>query len=387
MRPFVVIVAGVVLLAAACTNGGQGVVPTAAEDTAAPTAVTTVLPPTATRPESTNGPQTTVQPTTTPSPSAWQTSTLPPLLTFDGDGIRIVDDDLVVAEFLAGVPVEVAAPDLMGGVVYQEPGARGWDWECNAATGRIVYGGEGDAPIMWIEQPGAPAETLVSADHSPRTLLRTFWLDGRPTMMYRAMLADPDVECTPDNVESTWAAVRHHLVLQRLDDGAVIELGVVAGFESSWVDYLIGESTMVVLTESYGEGDLCGGIWPTDALLGAGGEGVWIGGGGPFWRSCDFSAGSFAMRAAVSPDGATVAYVTAAPAEDAALLVVLDAATGSELLRVTIDGWPLQPAWLDWDGTVGIFGDFEATRPVVVLADGGVLELPAGMRAMTWAQP
>ncbi len=184
----------------------------------------------------------------------------------------------------------------------------------------------------------------------------------------------------------------HELMLQWLDSGERLDLGTLAAFESSVVRFELGDDLMVVITQSYGEQDMCGAVWQRAELFEIGGPGVWIGGGGPFWRRCEFGSpvapgdsgceeGCMGrLEAAIAPDGRT--YVEQ-PIELAptASLVVIDAETGVELRRVNLAGVTFQMvSSIDWDGSYAVIRRGSTAGPVVVSPDGAIHELD-----MTWA--
>jgi hypothetical protein len=328
--------------------------------------------------------------TTTVTSTTTAVAGLPPLLVADGDGIRVVEDGEVTATFLVGVAVERALPDLGGGVVYQETATGSWQWAWDDSLGRIVLDvteGSGPPPIMSVSAPGSFPVVVVAAGGAVPNLQQVVRLDGRPAVLYSVATAEERASC---GVEE---CVMHELMLRRLETGEVLDLGTVAGFESSIVRYVLGDSLMVVITQSYGEQDVCGAIWPRQELLEVGGSGVWIGEGGPFWRRCEFGSqvpptgwgcehGCMNwLLAAVAADGATIAYVevplSVAPV---ASLVVLDAATGDEVRRVEIDAAIDEISSLDWDGSSALLGRGSDAAPVVVASDGTVYEIDA-----TWA--
>lgn len=66
---------------------------------------------------------------------------------------------------------------------------------------------------------------------------------------------------------------------------------------------------------------------------------------------------------------------------------MVDLTTDDELRRVILSAWEAEPAWIDWDGRTAVIGDWERSSPLMVLADGTVVRLPAGTRPVLWHSP
>ena len=174
-------------------------------------------------------------------------------------------------------------------------------------------------------------------------------------------------------------------MLRRLDAGRARDLGVVASFESS-VSYVLGDERMVVLTQTYVEQDTCGAVWEVDELMAVAGESAEIGESAPFWRRCEFGLASRGigceagctgeMRADLVPDGSTVAYVetTYSATGAATSFAVIDAVTGEELRRLEIEP-AFQPAWIDWDGSYAVAGDWDGDARFLIHPDDTVESL------------
>jgi hypothetical protein len=387
----------VALVVASC--GGDG--PTAGGST---TSTATSSP---AEPQSTTA-STSSSTTSTSSTTAVTTSSAPrhlaDLLIAHDDGIALLVDG-AESELIGGVPVELAFPDLRGGVVYQEVVTGSWHWDWDAAAGLpapVVDEGDGPVPIMWIPGPGEPPEVLIAAAGTRPTLSQIVELDGHPTLVYRdtVFVIDEPAECEPGQFECLWPVLTDHLFLLDLVTTEVRDLGAISSFESSAVGVRFADGVIAVRTVAYGEEDGCGALYPRATLDPPSHE--WIGEGGVLWRTCGFGPtvgcegegcwGNLSL--AVAPDGSTVAYAEYRTLSQPPELVVIDTETRRELARMVIGDAGMVPTWIDWDGSTAAVGrrnetalgtDEERTAaPVLVELDGAVTELPRGWRVAFW---
>jgi hypothetical protein len=352
---FPVVVVSLVLVGCGSTDSVEPGSTTTETAAVAPTTTTSPGNVTTTGPSTTSSlaePSTTTPATTTPAQQG-----LLGLLVADDEGVRVLADGRVVEVFVGGGPVSVAFPDLTGGVVFQR-----------AAEG---------SPIERVIQPGDQPVVLVSG----RVWLEDVTvLDGRTQVVYRTLVEDPDAGCAEDDDECRWQTIEYHMMLRDLSAGSQVDLGIVGGFESSWIYFDLGQERMVVLTATYGEPDACGAVWDRQELTDQRDESAWIGGGGPFWRRCDFGPGADgdtgSLRAGLAPDGSTVAYVETLIREDghATTFVVIDPVTLAGLRRVVLEP-SFVPAWIDWDGGYAVVGDWEGTVRLLVGPDDTVTDL------------
>ncbi len=299
--------------------------------------------------------------TTIPSSAESTTTALPPgpplLLVTDDHGARVLADGRAVEVFVEGEPISVALPDLTGGVVFQR-----------AAEG---------SPIERIPRSGDESEVLVSGKVWVEDVAH---IDERPQVVYRTLIEDPSSGCAEDDDECRWWATTHHLNMYDLETGIETDLGIVAHFESSWINFDLAQERMVVLTATYGEPDACGAVWDRSRLTDIAGSDAMIGETGPFFRRCDFGPGADgvtgSLRAGIATDESTIAYVETVIGEagSATTFVVIDPVTLRELRRLTLEP-PFDPAWIDWDGSYAVVGDWEGTVQLLIGPDDTVTDL------------
>jgi hypothetical protein len=347
---FSVVVVSLVLVGCGSTESAEPGSTTTETLVLAPTTTTSSVNVTTTGPSATSS--VTEPSTTTPAGNG-----LLRLLVGDDQGVRVLADGRVVDVFVEGEPVKVAFPDLEGGVVFQ----------------RAVDG----SPIERVIRPGDQPVVLVSGRVS---LYDVTTLDGRTHVVHSTVVEDPAAGCAEDDDECRWSATAYHLNIYDLETGVGTDLGVVGGFESSWIHFDLGSERMLVLTATYGESDACGAVWDRHELTDQPDESSWIGGGGPFWRRCEFGPGAEGgtgnLRAGLAPDESTVAYVETLIREDGSTTTffVIDPVTLAELRRVVLEP-SFDPAWIYWDGGYAVVGDGQGTVRLLIGPDDTVTDL------------
>ncbi len=357
MRAAAVLVAGGALVAALAVGCGttNGVAPATVASTGP---LGTTLPPT-------------TFPTTTP---ATTTSTLPPpapvpLLAAHDGGIDLADGDRTTA-WLTGRPVAFTAPDLQGGVVFQEPRPEVW-------PPRPV-------PIERLGAPGAEPEVVVAGDGTDLLVpLQVAWVEGRPQLLYETI----SVSAAQEDV--------HRLMLHDLASGVDRALGVIGAYESSGTFVHVAAGRVALAWEEYGEGGGCAGVVGLDALLAQDPE-EWVATlcsgeccslgptpGCGIGIPCQAGSDVAGLRARLSPDGTRLAVVQAAM-PGSLEVVVHDLAAGAALARTPVAG--AGPWYLDFDGERVLVGVGEAAPTGAVIVGGNeVRDLPRASHYAFWA--
>jgi hypothetical protein len=323
------------LLAMGCT--GEGADPTTTP--VVPTSSTTVASTTST-----------VPPTTASTSMPAGPADGPTLLVAHPGGIDLWAPP-VVTPLLTGRPVEVAVPDLRGGVVFQGPTPETDSWPPPAV------------PIEHLVAPGSDPVVLVEGEGSYlQTLVQVAEIEGRPTVVYRRWVEDPN-DCGDDPPECRWRYVHEDLVLRDLASGTERNLGIIGEFESSWVEVRFGGETAVVAIEFYADEGACTGWFPTELLVDRTGGG-WIGAGGLLGELCttgptptcpEGSRCSGSVEIAITPDGSLIAQVVAEVQSDDATgnaepfppLLTVRAPDGPPRLAVEVAGPGTYPESVD----------------------------------------
>jgi len=327
------------------------------------------------------GPTSTTTSTTTSAPSAAS----PQLLVAHDDGIDLWTPD-GTTPILTGRAVAVAVPDGRGGIVFQGAPAD--------PTG--AWPGP-SAPVELLTTPGTdPIVVAVDADALGVAVVQVTEVDGRPAVLLRRWVEDPNDCPTGDEAEPCrWQYVREELVLHDLASGADPVLGTIGEFESSRVDVRLGGDVGVVAINYYGDDGACAGSFPAPVLVERD-DPAWIGAGGLLdeWcrgepvDSCPEDApcvGSAAIG--IAADGSRAAWAVSGwrigePGGERTptplTLTVRDLAGHDAALIVEIGGPAVVATSIDVGDRVVLVGRREAGRtiaPVLVGADGDVRQL------------
>jgi hypothetical protein len=301
----------------------------------------------------------------------------PPLLVAHDDGIDLWTPYGVIP-VLEGREVDVAFPDLAGGVIFSS---------VERELGEL-------GPIEWIPRIGEEAQVLVD-DSDPGQVrpVQVTMVGDRRTLVYREWTELPnDCESDPDP-ECSWAYVREYLILRDLDTNKETNLGMVGSFESSWVDFSFGGSYATVTSSPYGTENSCVAVVRNDMLVDDASAGRWIGEGSELLESVGLTEPCQGdVRAVVAPDGATYLEVSdGGSAEASPVVTVLAVATGNEIMSAGIPAARIHPRWFDFDGTFAVIGqwdpisDRDKTQPLLIVnLDGTITELDIEGRATLW---
>lgn len=207
-------------------------------------------------------------------------------------GIDLVTDARTT-RILEGRSIEVALPDLTGGVVFQESGQYEQGWPPDPV------------PIEWIAEIGADPVVLVDgAGANALTPVQVAWIDEEPQLLYRRMTV----------LDEEGGDQITHLVLANLADGAEEVLGIIGAYESDFTAVDVGGDKVLVTWLGYGGEGACAGVTGLTALLTLTAD-DWVGSAcgeeccvyGPNPGRVQVRSG--VVHAALSPDGISLALL------------------------------------------------------------------------------
>lgn len=282
------------------------------------------------------GPVTTFPATTVPAETVPADAAGSRVVVAGPEGVAVIQDGALVEHFDLG-PVMLAVDDTRGGIVFQI--------------------GVSASSILWLERDSSEPIELIAADPGiVLSLHEVVEIDGSPAVVYTSRTTGLAPEET-----------REDLRIRDLDDGTDTLVGQTGGYESSAtrISYAAGRWVTSMSAEGYTwfeelGGDTAGFHNPRTEDDAAENFLVWVG------------------HAVQAPDGATMAFMRGSPRSEAPFqLVVVDLATGAELMAVPVEGsHETTLTRVDWDGETAVVS--LSQQPAVVVRDGAVVEqLPA----------
>jgi hypothetical protein len=195
-------------------------------------------------------------------------------------------------------------------------------------------------------------------------------------------------------------------MIRDLAGGPDRTLGGIGSFESDVLGFSLGGVRAAFAINRY-EGGACAGWLPLSELIDTP-DGGWIGEGSALAEACRLGPTPWCppgercdgvARAAASADGQLIAYAFSEwrPETGERLpptVLIIEAATDSEMMRVEVGEPGVQPTWLDFDGRFVVLGRVDVRlpgegiiAPLLIDLTGAMVELPVTGRVALWSGP